>query len=131
MKRRRWKVTIVGAGKVGSVLGRILADAKVPITAVISRTLFRQKCARFVRCKRSSTSLTAIPPETSLILITTPHNAVVMSRWRSPTGAASVQIGLSVCHASGMLTAEALAPSRRARSNGIFLPSPSDVSSRL
>ena len=111
MKRHRWKVAIVGAGKVGSVLGRILADNEVPVTAVISRTrASAQKCARFVRCKRASTSLDAIPPETSLILITTPHSAVegvalALSqlkhlRFRS----------LAVCHASGMLTATALAP---------------------
>ncbi len=111
MRRRRWNVTIIGAGKVGSVLGRILADAGVPIVAVISRSkLSAQKCARFVRCRLFSTSLTDIPPETSLILITTPHNAVVDVALALSELEQLRFSGLSVCHASGMLTAEALAP---------------------
>lgn len=111
MKQPRWKVAIIGAGKVGSVLGRILADAGVPVVAVVSRSRSSaRRCARFVRCKHFSTSLQDLPSETSLILITTPHSAV------EPVAVALSQLEhlrfgrLSVCHASGMLTAEALAP---------------------
>ena len=111
MKQRAWKVAIIGAGKVGSVLGRILADKDVPIVAVISRSpSSARKCARFVRCKRASTSLKDIPSDTSLILITTPHSAV------EEVAIALSQLEqlrfkrLSVCHASGMYTADALAP---------------------
>lgn len=114
MKQPRWKVTIVGAGKVGSVLGRILADADVPVTAVISRTRSSaQKCARFVRCKRFSTSLRDIPPETSMILITTPHSAVEEVALALSQQEHLRFQRLNVCHASGMLTAEALAPLAR------------------
>jgi predicted short-subunit dehydrogenase-like oxidoreductase (DUF2520 family) len=111
MKRSRWDVAIIGAGKVGSVLGRILADRGGRVVAVISRSRSSaRKCARFVGCKLYSTSLDDLPPETSLILITTPHGAV------EEVGLALSRLEqlrfkrLNVCHASGMLTAEALAP---------------------
>jgi predicted short-subunit dehydrogenase-like oxidoreductase (DUF2520 family) len=111
MKPPRWKVAIIGAGKVGSVLGRILADRGVPVVAVVSRSRSSaKKCARFVRCKLFSTSLNDLPPETSLIMITTPHDAV------EEVGVALSRLEqlrfrrLHVCHASGMLTADALAP---------------------
>ena len=105
------KLAIVGAGKVGTVLGRIFVDNGGQVVSVVSRT---QKSAgiagRFLHCRNVSDSLASIPPSTELIYITTPHAAVE-----------GVALGLSrldhlafrklsVCHASGMLTAKALAP---------------------
>jgi predicted short-subunit dehydrogenase-like oxidoreductase (DUF2520 family) len=111
MKQARWKVAIVGAGKVGSVLGRILADRGTPVTAVVSRSQkSARRCARFIGIKRASTLLEDIPSDTTMVLITTPHGAIgevalALSRLEH------LQFRrLSVCHASGMLTAEALAP---------------------
>jgi predicted short-subunit dehydrogenase-like oxidoreductase (DUF2520 family) len=111
MRQLRWNVAIIGAGKVGSVLGRILADKGVPITAVISRSLASaRKGARFVGCERFSTSLEDIPANTSLILITTPHSAVESVALALSRLEHLRFTRLNVCHASGMFTADALAP---------------------
>jgi predicted short-subunit dehydrogenase-like oxidoreductase (DUF2520 family) len=111
MKQPPWKVAIIGAGKVGSCLGRILADTGIPVVAVISRSRSSaRKCARFVRCKLYSASLDDLPLETSLILITTPHGAVEEVA-RALSGVEHLRFKrLNACHASGMFTAEALAP---------------------
>lgn len=107
-------IAIVGAGKVGSVLGRILVERGERIVCVVSRTQKSAKAAgKFLRCRNVSDSLAAIPSTTDHIFITTPHAAVESVagdlarldhlRFRH----------LSVCHASGMLTAQALDPLAR------------------
>lgn len=108
-------IAIVGAGAVGSVLGKILVENRQRVTAVISRSMgSARRCGRFLSCRNVSTALDAIPQSTHLVMITTPHSAVEEVaqslaaregfRWR----------GVAVCHASGMLTAGALAPLRDA-----------------
>jgi predicted short-subunit dehydrogenase-like oxidoreductase (DUF2520 family) len=107
------RVAIVGAGNVGAVLGRILHDGGHAVTAVVSRTRRSAAAAgRFIGCRRVSDALTAIPKATDIILIAAPHEAI-------PVVARSLALleefdfrRLAVCHASGMLTADALAPLR-------------------
>jgi len=107
------RVAIIGAGKVGSVLGRILSENGATITCVVSRTArSAQKAGRFIGCKRTSTSLSSIPSDTQWVYITTPHGAV-----ENVAGELAREDGLPfrrmrVCHASGMLTAAALEPLR-------------------
>ncbi len=104
-------IAIVGAGKVGSVLGRILAENGERIVAVVSRSMRSARAAgRFVRCKNVSTSLAAIPPRTDLVYITTPHAAVQEVAHKLAAVAHLNFRRLAVCHASGMLTAAALEP---------------------
>jgi predicted short-subunit dehydrogenase-like oxidoreductase (DUF2520 family) len=106
-------VAIVGGGKVGSVLGRIIADEGHRITAVVSRTRRSAAAAgRFMRCRNTSDTLTAIPRSTDVIMLSAPHEAI-------PGIARSLALledfdfrRLAVCHASGMLTADALSPLR-------------------
>jgi predicted short-subunit dehydrogenase-like oxidoreductase (DUF2520 family) len=113
MRARPLNIAIIGAGSVGTTLGMILSKNHQQITAVVSRSLTSaRRCGRLVSCRTVSTSLEAIPQKTGIVLITTPHGAVgdVASalalrkdfRWR----------GVAACHASGMLTAEALEPLR-------------------
>lgn len=116
MKRRtRLNVTIVGAGKVGSVLGRVLVENGCRVVCVVSRTRrSANRVGRFLRSKLAVTDLESIPPETDLIFIATPHSAVT-----EVAGALARRKGLNfrriaVCHASGMLTAAALEPLRQA-----------------
>ena len=102
-------IAIVGAGKVGSVLGRILVENGEKIVCVVSRTKKSARSAgRFLDCKNVSDSLDAIPTATDLIYITTPRAAVedVAARLAKLTHLNFKR--LSVCHASGMLTARAL-----------------------
>ncbi len=108
------KYAIVGAGKVGSVLGRILLDGGGTITCVVSRTKgSAQRAGKFLRCKNVSTSLDSIPPTTDLVLVATPHGAVEgVAESLASLGLLKFK-RLAVCHASGMLTAEALEPLRQ------------------
>ena len=115
-----FRVAIVGAGKVGTVLGKVLAENGARIECVISRSAASaRKAARFLGCRKASTSVEAIPSTVNLIYLTVPHAAVPdVAR----TVASSTHLlfrGLAVCHASGMLTAEVLEP-LRARGAVVF-----------
>lgn len=104
-------VAIIGAGKVGSVLGRVLTERGDRVVAVVSRTMRSARAAgRFLRCANVSTSLAVIPPRTQLVFITTPHSAVQEVAHSLATVAHLNFKRLAVCHASGMLTASVLEP---------------------
>jgi len=109
--RRGPRVAIVGAGVVGSVLGRILVEEGGEVVAVVSRRLASARQAgRFVRCRRVSTELSSIPPAAEIVYLTVPHAAI-----EEVAGALALHPGLrfdrlAVCHASGVLTADVLAP---------------------
>jgi len=108
------KVAIIGAGKVGSVLGRVLVENGHTITCIVSRTLTSaRRAGRFLRCRNISTSLDALPRDTEIVFIATPHGVVEqvareLSRLRTIDFTR-----VSFCHASGMLSALALDPLRR------------------
>jgi len=94
---------------VGSIFGKLLAEASEPVDLVVSRTAASaRRAARYVGASRSATALTRLSPDTRLILITTPHaeietvaaNLAQLTHLHFPR--------LFVCHASGMLTAAAL-----------------------
>ena len=108
---KRLRVAIVGAGKVGTVLGRVLREEGARITAVVSRSRASARTTgRFLRCANVSTALTAIPRETDCVFITTPHDAVEEVA-RTLAGLEGLDFpAMAVCHASGMLTAAALEP---------------------
>ncbi len=107
----RWNITIIGAGKVGNTLGRILIENGEKVVSVVSRSRRSALSAgRFLKCKTATTSLADIPSQTNLVLIATPH-AAVESVAVSLAELEHVNFKrLSVCHASGMLTAAVLAP---------------------
>jgi len=105
---------IIGAGKVGSVLGKVLVRRGATVVAVVSRSLSSaRKAGRFLGCRNVSTSLSSIPEITDFILITTPHAAVEQVALDLSRTSHLDFKSLSVCHASGMLTAEVLEPVRR------------------
>lgn len=106
-------IAIVGAGVVGKTLGRVLARKRGKIVCVVSRTLSSARAGgRFLRCRNFSTSLRAIPPDTDLVFITTPH-AAVQEVALALAGCDSLAFRrLSVCHASGMLPSDVLEPVR-------------------
>jgi predicted short-subunit dehydrogenase-like oxidoreductase (DUF2520 family) len=113
MKTKRWHIAIIGAGKVGTVLGRVLAENGEKIVCVCSRTLRSARAGgRFIGCSRITTDLEDIPARVDLVMITTPHGSVEDVARRLSRIAAMDFRGTSVCHASGMLTAAALDPLR-------------------
>ncbi len=111
MTVRSLNVTIIGAGKVGSVLGRVLSEEGVRVVSVISRSRSSaRRAARFIGAEHASDRLSSIPDSTTLVYITTPHAAV------APVAQALAAEDhlrfphMAVCHASGMLTADVLRP---------------------
>jgi predicted short-subunit dehydrogenase-like oxidoreductase (DUF2520 family) len=66
------KVSIIGAGKVGSTLAEALSKKGYPIVSVISRRgQSALTLAKSVKCKRASTQLADLAPDTDLIIIST------------------------------------------------------------
>lgn len=113
-QRSRLRVAIVGAGKVGTVLGLVLVQRGHIITAVVSRTMRSARvAARLLKCRRAGTDLSLIPDSTDVILLATPHGAVSeVARGLAALPGLSFR-RLAVCHASGMHTAAVLEPLRQ------------------
>ncbi len=113
MQKPRFTVAIIGAGKVGSVLGKLLIDGGQQVRCIISRTeASARKAARFLHCRDIVTSFQGIPASVNLVLITTPHGAIA-SVSRALAGLDHLKYNrLAVCHVSGMLTADVLEPLR-------------------
>lgn len=108
---KRWNIAIVGAGKVGSVLGKLLQQNGDKIVCVVSRSkASAQKAGKFLKCSNTSTSLDAIPANTDLVFITTPHDAIHDVALSLASAKKLNFKNISVCHASGMLTADVLDP---------------------
>jgi len=113
MKTKKWHAAIIGAGKVGTTLGRVLVEQGHAVDCVISRTLTSARAGgRFIGCRTVSTDLAAIPAGVNLMLITTPHSAVADVARNLSRLERSFK-GVAVCHASGMLTAEVLEPLKK------------------
>jgi predicted short-subunit dehydrogenase-like oxidoreductase (DUF2520 family) len=110
----RLRVAIIGAGNVGLVLGRLLVERRNVISSVVSRTQpSARRGGRFLQCRNVSTSVAAIPANTDLIMITTPHHAVE-SVAQDLSRLDQLNFGrIAVCHASGVLTAAVLEPVRQ------------------
>jgi len=113
-KSLEWNIAIIGAGKVGSVLGKLLVENGDRIVAVISRNETSAKnAARYLRCRNASTSLAFLPPATDVVFITTPHGAIEQVAEDLARTEQLEFTRLAVCHASGMLTADVLDPVHR------------------
>lgn len=114
MKRKPlFNVAIVGAGNVGSVLGKLLLLGGQRIVCIVSRTdRSARNAGKFLGCRLVSTSLADIPSATNLVLIATPHNTIGAVA-QSLAALRHLNYGrLAVCHTSGMLTADVLDPLR-------------------
>ena len=93
------------------MLGKLLVEEGERVVCVISRSkTSAQKAGRFLRCRNTSTALTAVPPDTNLILVTTPHGAIEEVAGALARAEHLDFRRLAVCHASGMLTSDALKP---------------------
>ena len=108
------RVSIIGAGAVGSSLGRALHDKGYPIVSIVSRSRGAAiALARGVKCKRASTEIGDLSPETECLLLTVPDGAireigVQLSKLKS------LKFGrLFAAHCSGVHSAEILEPVRQ------------------
>src|ERR1041384_2072108 len=108
------RVAIVGAGAVGSSIGRALHECGYPVVSVISRTgRDAVSLAREVKCRRASTEIGDLPAEAEILLLTVPDGsiaevAVQVSKLKSLKFA-----GLFAAHCSGVHSADILRPLRR------------------
>lgn len=103
----------MGAGVVGSTLGRLFADSGAEVTAVVSRSaMSARRAARFIGCGNAGTDPAVIPPRTTHIYLTAPHDAIPGIATALAAGGGPLR-GVAVFHASGVLTASALEPVAR------------------
>lgn len=125
-RRRKHKptVSIIGAGRLGTTLGRALAEAGYRIEAVAaSKRASAMRAARLIEPQPTSLGASAFAslPQSDLLLITTPDDVIgsVAAEIAGVPGAGEAsrrsrgrkQIAL---HASGALSSEVLAPLRQA-----------------
>lgn len=106
---RKLKVTVVGAGSVGTTLARLLKRRGHSIVSVISRTRkSARSLARLVHCPNAADEVAAIAPETTFLLIATPEHVI-----KSVAESVALVDGLVLkkmfaAHTSGAISSEAL-----------------------
>ncbi|NBC17557.1 MAG: DUF2520 domain-containing protein [Bacteroidetes bacterium] len=106
----RPSVAIIGAGALGSVLARGLADVGYLVRAVLSRTeASAHRLAEDVDAPLAGTDLAQLPPDIPLVFCCVPDDAIAAVAHRLAT-AQSAWGGRIVAHTSGALTAGVLAP---------------------
>ncbi len=109
--KKKLKVTVIGAGSVGSTLARLLKRRGHSIVSVISRTRKSARAlAALVHCRTAGDDHTAIPPETTFILIATPENAIQQTALSIASVNGLPFERIYAAHTSGALPSDALAP---------------------
>jgi len=104
-------VALVGAGRLGGALGRLLAGAGYRIAAVVTRSpATAAAAARFVGAGEPTTDAGAAAGA-DIVLVTTPDDAIA-AVCASLAGAGALRPGALVAHCSGAHTLELLAPAR-------------------
>jgi predicted short-subunit dehydrogenase-like oxidoreductase (DUF2520 family) len=109
------RVSIIGAGVVGTAIGYLLKGRGYPIVGIGSRTLKSAKDAReFIGEGDASTDLSDVAKKADVVFITTPDGAIkeVCDRVASEKG---FNPGVFVFHMSGALSSDVL---DSARNNG-------------
>jgi len=106
-------VTLIGAGRLGGALGRLLATAGYDIVAVTGRTRrSAAAAARFIGAGVPMTDLAAAASGAAIVLITTPDREIRQACER--IARAGLRHGTLVAHASGAHTRELLDAARKA-----------------
>ncbi len=108
--KRRFHISLIGAGKVGTTLATLLHRSGHKIVAVVSADKrSARKCASLVSCKTSSDDIADLPSSTDFVLIAVPDLSI------TGVAGAIAQIPnldfkhLAVCHTSGVRTSDDLA----------------------
>lgn len=114
-RRRRLHISLIGAGAVGTTLAVLLSKrGGHRIVSVISRDEHDAgRCAKLVRCKLFSSSISDLSPKTDLLLIATPDESI-REVAKSVSGLPHLNFRkLRACHVSGVLSTDALKPLAR------------------
>jgi len=110
-----YRVSIIGAGVVGTAIGYLLKENRYPIVGIASRTLQSAKKARkFIGEGKASADLISTAKKADIVFITTSDNAIreTCSKIASEKG---FNQGAVVFHTCGALSSNIL---RSARKNG-------------
>jgi|GEM_PF-150190 len=108
------RVSVIGAGGVGSSLARSLHETGYSIVSVISRSGHSALAlARAVKCKKAGTVVGDISPLSEIILIAVPDGAVAEIAKELSRSKTLKFKKLFVAHASGVLSADVLEPLKR------------------
>jgi predicted short-subunit dehydrogenase-like oxidoreductase (DUF2520 family) len=109
----RQTVTIIGAGRLGGALGRLLGRAGYRVVAVTGRTVRSARAAaRFIGAGEPTTDVVGAAAGARIVLITTPDRAIRAVCERIARGGGLLP-GALVVHASGANTRGLLAPAAR------------------
>lgn len=104
-------ISVVGAGRVGSTLAFMLRRRGHKIVSVISRSLRSARSVGIlVGCKKCSTDLSEVAPDSNLIVIATPDNVIQEVSFHLSKLDHLDTERLSVFHTSGALTSDVLGP---------------------
>jgi predicted short-subunit dehydrogenase-like oxidoreductase (DUF2520 family) len=111
------KVSIIGAGVVGTAIGCLLKEKDYTIVGIASRTTeSAQKAREFIGGGEASTDLRATSQKADIVFITTSDGAIadVCTQLAAEGG---FHPGASVFHMSGALSSNILSPARDAGAN--------------
>jgi len=115
------RVSIIGAGVVGTAMGYLLKESGYSIVGIASRTLESAKRSiDFIGNGEASTDLRAVAKKADIIFITTPDNAIgdVCQKVASERG---FNPGAIVFHMSGALSSDILGSARDVGANAASL----------
>ena len=106
------RISIIGAGRLGKSLGRLLSEVGYPIAALANRTrASTEAAAKFVGAGRVADSPSDAARDAEVVFIATPDDAVE-SVCREIAEAAGFRKGALVFHFSGALGSDVLAAAR-------------------
>lgn len=107
-------VAIIGAGRVGGAIGRLLAKAGYPIAAVTARTReTAEKAALFIGASRTTTDAVTAAASADIVFITTPDGAI-RPVCEDVAARGGFRKGTVVIHTSGAQTIGLLEAAQRA-----------------
>ncbi|HUL43221.1 MAG TPA: Rossmann-like and DUF2520 domain-containing protein [Bacteroidota bacterium] len=114
MPRGNPKLSIIGAGAVGSAIGLALRKAGYPVVSVISRTGAHSiALARKLGCRRASTSISDIDPRTEILLLSVSDSALKQITGDIAKLKHLAFRNLFAFHCSGVYSSDILAPLKR------------------
>lgn len=103
------RIAVIGAGRIGMALGRLLAEAGHRITGVSRRSPAGAEEARaFIGAERAETDAVSAAREAEVVLITTPDRAV-RAICQELAAAGLARRDVTWVHTSGALSADAMA----------------------
>jgi predicted short-subunit dehydrogenase-like oxidoreductase (DUF2520 family) len=114
MAQRSPRLSVIGAGTVGTTLAVALAAKGYEVSSVVSRTGSRALAlAKAVRCARASTSVADLSPETEILLVTVPDGAIAEVAKQVAAVKHLRFKKMFIAHTSGVHAADVLAPVKR------------------